>query len=77
MGLLCPIIGILISHMNGFGDQLPVSYSIAPQLVCHDLPGFAAVTPHQSLEEPFGRRRRYHRIHDVYALVSDYKERQI
>jgi len=44
MRLLCPVVGILISHVNGFRHQLPVSYSITAQFVSHDLSGFAAMT---------------------------------
>ena len=44
MRLLCTIIGITFCKVDGLGDQLPVSYSIATQLIDHDLSGIAAVT---------------------------------
>ncbi len=43
MGLLSPIILILLSAVNSLRYQLPVSDSIAPQFISHDLPGFAAM----------------------------------
>ena len=55
MRLLCPIILILFSAVDHFGHQLPVSNSIAAKLVSHDLPGLAAVTPQQPIEEALCR----------------------
>ena len=34
-------------------NQFPVSYSIAAQLVCHDLPGLSSMRSEQAFEEPF------------------------
>jgi len=41
--LLCSIVLIPVSHMNRFGDDLPVCHRITSQFVRHDLPGFAAM----------------------------------
>jgi len=39
--LLCSIILILLSTVDRLGHQLPMSNTIAPQLVGHDLSGLA------------------------------------
>ncbi len=43
MRLLCPIILILLSTVDRLRHHLPMRYSIAAQLISHDLPGFAAM----------------------------------
>jgi hypothetical protein len=45
MGLLSPIILILFGAVNRLWYQLAMSDAMAPQLVSHDLSGFAAMTP--------------------------------
>jgi hypothetical protein len=52
MRLLRPIIRIPGGIMNRFRNQLPVSNSIASQLIRHDFPGFATMAPQQASEEP-------------------------
>jgi hypothetical protein len=42
--LLSPIILILFGTVDRFRDQFPMSNPIATQLVCHYLPGIAAMT---------------------------------
>ena len=51
MGLLSPIILILFGTVDRLRDQLSMGDTIASQFIGHDLPGFALVTPDQSLEE--------------------------
>jgi hypothetical protein len=41
--LLSAIIRIPVCHMNRLRNQFPMSNSIAAQLVCHYLPGIAAM----------------------------------
>jgi hypothetical protein len=56
MGQLSPIVCILRRIADGLGDQLLVSNTITTKFIRHDLPGIAAVAPHQSIEETLGRR---------------------
>ena len=72
MRLLGPIILILLSTVDRLGYQFTMGYAITPQLVCHDLPGFALVTPDQSLEEALcGRSELYAPEADRFATDSD------
>ena len=50
MGLLCPIILILLSTVDRFRNQLPMSNTIAAQFVSHDLPGFTAMARSKRLK---------------------------
>ena len=43
MGLLDSIVGILVSHMDRFRDDLPMGDPITSQLIGDDLPGFNAM----------------------------------
>ena len=52
MRLLCPIVRVPIGDMDCFRNQLSVSDSIAPQLICHDLSELAAMISQQTLKEP-------------------------
>ena len=45
MGLLGPVILILLGTVDRFRNQFPESNAVAAQLIGHDLPGFAAMTP--------------------------------
>ena len=51
MGLLCSIVCVPICDMDGLWNQLSMSNTITPQLVCHDLPGFTTMASYQALEE--------------------------
>ena len=51
MGLLCSIILTLFGTVNRHGYQLTVSYTIAPQLIRHNLPGFCRTGSQQTLEK--------------------------
>ncbi len=53
MRLFSPIILILFSTVDGFGNQFPVSNTIAPQLIGDYLPGFTTVGLEQAPEEAF------------------------
>jgi hypothetical protein len=52
MGLLGPVILILLGTVDRLRKQFPVSDSIAPQLISHDLPRLTAMRPQEPHEEP-------------------------
>ena len=54
MRLLCPIVRVLISYMDGIRYHLPMRDPITPQLVRHALPGLITVCFQQAFEEAFG-----------------------
>ena len=55
MRLLCSIVGIPVTDVDGFRYQLAMRYTITPKLICHDLPGLAAMPSQQTFEEPLSR----------------------
>ena len=49
--MFSPIIRILVSDMDCFRHHFPVGYTVTSQLICHNLPGFAPMTPDQPPEK--------------------------
>lgn len=53
--LLCSVIGVPVSDMDGFRNQLSMRDTITSQFVRHDLPWFVTMTTQQTLEKPLRR----------------------